>query len=63
VPPVNRIGDFVWSDVNRNGRQDPGEPGLPGVPVSLGTTKTDSIRTATGSDGRYMFEGLPDGKY
>jgi LPXTG-motif cell wall-anchored protein len=63
VPPVNRIGDFVWSDRNRNGRQDPGEPGLPGVPVSLGTTKTDSIKTTTASDGRYMFEGMPDGKY
>ncbi|MBP2322159.1 hypothetical protein JOF56_002544 [Kibdelosporangium banguiense] len=58
VPPANRIGDFVWSDVDRNGRQDPGEPGLPGVPVSLGKTKT-----TTGSDGRYMFDGMPDGKY
>ncbi|SMC93164.1 SdrD B-like domain-containing protein [Kibdelosporangium aridum] len=58
VPPVNRIGDFVWSDLNRDGRQDPGEPGLAGVQVTLGTQKV-----FTAADGRYMFEGMPDGKY
>jgi len=29
------IGDFVWKDLNGNGVQDAGEPGLPGVTVTL----------------------------
>ncbi len=31
------IGDFVWEDLNANGTQDPGEPGLNGVRVNLYT--------------------------
>jgi hypothetical protein len=58
VSPVNRIGDFVWGDTNHNGLQDPGERGLDGVPVSLG-----NLKTVTGRDGKYVFEGMPDGKY
>src|SRR4029450_11837668 len=29
------IGDTIFQDVNGNGTQDPGEPGIPGVAVSL----------------------------
>ena len=29
--PLATIGDFVWSDLNGNGQQDPGEPGIQGV--------------------------------
>ncbi len=29
------IGDYVWFDENRDGVQDPGEPGVPGVRVIL----------------------------
>ncbi|MBK7608862.1 MAG: hypothetical protein IPI18_17550 [Saprospiraceae bacterium] len=29
------IGNFVWHDLNANGIQDPGEPGISGVSVSL----------------------------
>ena len=31
----SRIGDFVWNDVNSNGVQDAGEPGVPGVIIRL----------------------------
>jgi hypothetical protein len=58
VPPVNRIGDFVWGDANRNGLQDPGERGIEGVPVTVG-----NLKTVTARDGKYLFEGMPDGKY
>ncbi|TCO65056.1 SdrD B-like domain-containing protein [Actinocrispum wychmicini] len=58
VPPANRIGDLVWTDLNHNGLQDPGEPGLPDVPVALGDKKT-----FTGKDGRYEFSDMPDGTY
>lgn len=29
------VGDFVWEDVNRNGLQDAGEPGIAGVTVRV----------------------------
>ncbi|SDM68334.1 hypothetical protein SAMN05660860_03009, partial [Geoalkalibacter ferrihydriticus] len=29
------IGDFVWNDLNQNGLQDAGEPGISGVTVNL----------------------------
>ncbi|HEX6882097.1 MAG TPA: SdrD B-like domain-containing protein, partial [Planctomycetota bacterium] len=32
---TGRIGNFVWHDLDGNGIQDPGEPGLPGVRVLL----------------------------
>ncbi|MFD4669667.1 SdrD B-like domain-containing protein [Lentzea sp. NPDC058450] len=59
APPVNRIGDFVWNDLNKNGLQDEGEPGVPGVTVKLSDGKT----TKTDANGKYLFEGVPDGKY
>ncbi|HEX7308384.1 SdrD B-like domain-containing protein [Lentzea sp.] len=59
APPVNRIGDFVWSDLNKNGLQDEGEPGVPGVTVKLG----DGTTTKTDEQGRYLFEGIQDGTY
>jgi protocatechuate 3,4-dioxygenase beta subunit len=33
--PTCAIGDFVWQDLNRNGIQNTGEPGVGGVKVSL----------------------------
>lgn len=51
-----QIGNRVWKDLNGDGRQDAGEPPLPGVTVNLydgsgglvGTTETDA-------DGGYLF--------
>lgn len=34
-PPFPQIGDRVWKDLNGNGLQDPGEPGLAGVTLQL----------------------------
>ena len=57
------IGDFVWNDLNANGIQDPTEPGLAGVTVTLtypgGTTRT----TTSGANGAYQFNNLPPGSY
>lgn len=52
------IGDFVWKDLNQNGIQDAGEPGLPGVRVSLFDCLTRSLidTKVTDAAGRYRFE-------
>lgn len=61
------IGDFVWEDLNGNGVQDSGEPGIPGVRVSLqGTTisgATISSQVLTNTVGKYQFTNLPAGAY
>ncbi|PNZ24549.1 hydrolase, partial [Staphylococcus rostri] len=39
-----KVGDTVWEDTNHDGVQDEGEPGIPGVEVTItypdGTTET-----------------------
>lgn len=51
------IGNRVWSDENRDGRQDANEPGIPGVTVQLfdtdGTTKLAEV--VTDAQGNYVF--------
>ncbi|MFD8499967.1 SdrD B-like domain-containing protein, partial [Amycolatopsis sp. NPDC059657] len=59
VAPTDKLGDFVWNDKNANGLQDPDEPGVPGVKVTL----KDGASTTTGPDGKYLFDNLPDGTY
>ncbi|MDX3192817.1 SdrD B-like domain-containing protein [Streptomyces sp. MN03-5084-2B] len=64
IRPPNRLGDFVWADKNGNGLQDPGEPGVPDVPVVLKDGNGKQLATTkTGSDGKYLFDKLPDGSY
>lgn len=69
-PPVGKVGDYVWLDLNENGIQDPGEPGISGVPVELYYHDGTFIsRTTTGSlayrgaNGYYEFAGVPYGEY
>jgi hypothetical protein len=62
------VGDWVWYDVNGDGRQDAGEIGVPGVTVNLftlGQTCADTpVNTqTTNNDGQYLFAGLPAGNY
>ncbi|MGB5051270.1 MAG: SdrD B-like domain-containing protein, partial [Caldilineaceae bacterium] len=67
------IGDFVWWDINKDGRQDPGEPGINDVTVRLFTnpfctgSPTTTVNTANGGspakDGFYEFTGLGAGTY
>ncbi len=46
------VGGFVWDDLNRNGLQDSGEPGIEGVPVALQNTFTgETLETTTDVDG------------
>ena len=48
------IGNRVWFDVNANGVQDPGEPPISGVVVSLATV-SGTITTTTNVSGTYYF--------
>ncbi|MBT8197957.1 MAG: carboxypeptidase regulatory-like domain-containing protein, partial [Acidimicrobiia bacterium] len=59
----SRVGDRVWSDVNGDGIQDAGEPGIGGVTVNLRALDGTLLETtSTAADGSYSFEGLnPDG--
>lgn len=66
---TGRIGDTVWLDSNRNGVQDPGENGIPGVAVYImadltGDGSPDYFRTkTTDSEGKYLFTNLFIGDY
>ena len=66
------IGDFVWWDLDGDGVQDLGEPGIPGVDVEvvwagadgmLGTPDDVTYVKTTDADGLYVVDGLPDGDY
>ena len=51
-----KLGDFVWFDENENGLQDPGEPGVGGIPVILQAPDGTPLDTAvTDGTGMYMF--------
>lgn len=47
VPPPVSIGDRVWDDRNANGVQDPGEPGIPGVRITVTNATSGVTATAT----------------
>ena len=61
------VGDFVFDDLDGDGVQDTGEPGLEGVTVTLsGGDLAAPITTTTGtgaSAGDYSFTGLTPGDY
>jgi len=63
--PFARIGDFVWNDLNSNGLQTAGEPGLPGLRVDLlnATTGLQINQTTTNANGFYIFNFLNPGSY
>ena len=64
---VFSLGDFVWYDTNRDGIQDPLEPGIQGVFVALyeapDCSGASSSVVATNSSGGYTFSDLPAGDY
>jgi protocatechuate 3,4-dioxygenase beta subunit len=62
------VGDFVFSDSNANGVQDPGEVGINGIDVMLYDSNDNLIETTTtandgSTDGKYLFEEIPLGNY
>jgi protocatechuate 3,4-dioxygenase beta subunit len=59
------IGDFVWNDINKNGIQEAGEPGIAGVTVRLLNATTSAVIATATTDltGKYIFNDVPAGNY
>ncbi|MEI6653795.1 MAG: SdrD B-like domain-containing protein [Verrucomicrobiota bacterium] len=68
-----KIGGAIFADVNGNGAQNSGEPGLSNVTVELYQDNNNSNLADAGdtlldiqltdADGKYLFVGLADGNY
>jgi hypothetical protein len=57
-------GDLVWDDLDADGVQDSGEPGLAGVTVNLLDAGGGTVAsTTTAGNGSYSFTGLVPGDY
>jgi hypothetical protein len=57
-PAPIEIGNYVWMDINLDGIQDPTEPALSNVPVSLTCSGEVIGETKTDDQGHYYFGGL-----
>jgi hypothetical protein len=64
-PALGQIGDTVYCDLNGNGMQDSGEPGIAGVKVDLFANCTGQAIDSqiTDSNGNYLFTDLAAGQY
>jgi len=63
TPPINgTISGTVYSDSNKNRKLDNGEPGVPGVTVTL-TGPNGTTNATTSSTGAYSFNNLTAGVY
>ena len=62
--PPGSVGNFVWDDLNNNGVQDSGEPGINGVRVTLYTAAGVQVgTTVTSGGGFYRFDNVVPGDY
>ena len=58
------VGDLIFSDLDEDGIQDPGEPGVLGVPVHLFDGLGGLVRsTASLPGGGYSFSAVPPGDH
>jgi len=53
------VGDYVWYDINSNGRQDANEPAVPGVTVKLYNGANVVASAVTDGAGRYFINNIP----
>ncbi|HEX7705984.1 MAG TPA: SdrD B-like domain-containing protein [Thermoanaerobaculia bacterium] len=61
------IGNRIWHDVNNNGVQDPGEPGIPNITITVtngtGTGCSPSCTAVTDEGGFWIVTGLTNGTF
>ena len=63
-PTAGIIGDYLWSDADADGIQDPGEPGIGDVVLQLVDNMGAVVATTTtAADGSYLFTGVTPGEY
>jgi hypothetical protein len=55
TPQYLQVGNYVWQDTNKDGVQDPCEPPLSNVTVTLWKGGTQIASTTTDSNGEYYF--------
>ncbi|MBC7884897.1 MAG: hypothetical protein H7X99_05445 [Saprospiraceae bacterium] len=61
---LSSVGDLVWDDMNGNGLQDNGEPGIDNAIVSLFDENDNLIaQTSTNALGFYFFQHVFPGNY
>ncbi len=69
---TSALGNFVWLDLNSDDVQDPGEPGIAGVDLTvtvagldgvLGTPDDLIVTATTDTDGNYSVGNLPAGPF
>jgi hypothetical protein len=64
APCNGTIGQYVWHDINLDGIQEEGEPGISGVSLILYNSSHTQVQTAiTSATGYYQFSGLCEGTY
>lgn len=60
--PPGSIGDFVWLDLDQDGVQDAGEPGVANVTVNI-TNGTITYTATTDFDGYWSVANIPNGAW
>lgn len=60
---LGQLGDFAWLDLDRDGMQDAGEPGVPGIQIRIYQHDQLAQETITDAYGRYLFREVYPGSY
>ena len=61
--PLSSISGVVWSDVDGDGIYQDGEPGQPGVTLTLTHKNGTVYTTESGEDGSFLFDNILYGSY
>ncbi|MDO5022370.1 MAG: SdrD B-like domain-containing protein [Eubacteriales bacterium] len=60
---MGQLGDFAWLDLDGDGMQDEGEPGIPDLTIRVYQYGNLVAETKTDAFGRYLFDSLYPGEY
>ncbi|MGB0383793.1 MAG: SdrD B-like domain-containing protein [Ardenticatenaceae bacterium] len=60
---VGTVSGLVFNDLNGNGSQNSGEPGISGATITLRASDGAEETTTTASNGSYSFNGVAEGAY